>query len=105
MLSYHDIRIILDPYFDLLSVKKTHVELMSKNTMHCWLIEKEENHYILYHKHKVADPYHRHGTFSTMQDCFLSISGHDMFQQNKRRPLRFYSKDNFFDYILSVYGY
>jgi len=104
MLNYYDTQIILNPYFDLLSVKKDHVELMSKNTGHCWLIEKEGRHFVLFHKHKATDPYHRQSTCLSVMDCLLDISGHDMFQQNKRRPLKFYSKDNFFDYILSIYG-
>lgn len=67
------------------------VTIMSKNTGHVWYIHNleypESGSCIIFHKHLVSLPYHRHGREGSLRQAVKSIQGHDAFQMNGRKPV------------------
>lgn len=104
MYTATDLKIITDPYFNLLQLKKDLCEVQSCNTKHSWVIKKKmNNYYELYHKHKDSDPYHFHAAYSSIQDCLLDITNHDEYQLRGRKPNLHPSMHTFFYYIINQY--
>lgn len=105
MYSATDLSIINSTYFNIIDLRINHCEIESRNTHHCWkIIPTPDNHFVLYHKHHQADPYHQQTVCMSIQDCLLDIANHDEYQLRGRKPARYHSTiPTFFDEILKAY--
>ena len=94
-------------YFKFINVVENNkIEVMSKNTKHCWYIVHEDNHYTLFHKHAIHEPYHIHGQFEEILDCVLEIVNHDEWKLNIWRYKhvgKWRQPKTYFDRILEQY--
>ena len=65
--------------------------LISKNTKHVWYIHSVElsdrNLCLVYHKHHINHPYHRHSRCGTLRRAIRDIKSHDKFQLNGRKSV------------------
>lgn len=75
-------------YFDVICADAYDVTVMSKNTGHVWYIHNPDpGNCTIFHKHRAALPYHRHGRAKSLRQAVKSIQGHDAFQMNGRKPV------------------
>lgn len=76
-------------YFNIVQTGAYDVTIQSKNTGHFWYIHNpeipREDTCIIFHKHRVSYPYHRHGKARNLRQAIRKIKGHDVFQMNGRR--------------------
>ncbi len=76
-------------YFNIILAENYDVTIQSKNTGHIWYIHNPEypgeGECIIFHKHRVSQPYHQHGRARSLGQAVRSIMGHDVFQINGRK--------------------
>lgn len=82
MFTQKDIRLLEQPYFQVLRTTNDFYELLSKNTKHCWIISKsvlsDKRPVQLYHKHTLKTTYyHKHAHTCNVEHAIQLIKGHD----------------------------
>lgn len=81
MFSTEDLKVLDPKYFFIIIVDDYNVTIMSRNTGHIWYIHNPvypgEETCIIFHKHKVSHPYHRHGRATTLRKVIRINKEHD----------------------------
>lgn len=80
----------LDPkYFEIISIDDYDVTIMSRNTGHVWYLHNPEypgpGTVIIFHKHRISNPYHLHGRARSLRQAVKGIKSHDKWQLNGRQ--------------------
>lgn len=84
--------------YQLIRITDDYVEFRSRNTWHCWIIKREPESfrlrypYIIYHKHKLSDCYHRHWQSYSIEKCAESIKNHDDYVMRVEPMLKRYRR-------------
>lgn len=88
MFNTEDLKVLDPKYFTIIAVGDYDVTIMSRNTGHIWYIHNPEYpgeaSCVIFHKHKVSHPYHKHGRANTLKQAVKSIQSHDKWQMNGR---------------------
>ncbi len=91
MFSEKDLSAIDRKYFIVVVANEYDVTLISNNTRHVWYIHSAElldrELCIVFHKHKLSDPYHNHSRCGSLRKAIRDIQSHDQFQLNGRKPV------------------
>ncbi len=89
MFSNEDLKCLDQAYFSIIVTDAYDVTIKSRNTSHYWYLHNpeypEQGTVIIFHKHKVSHPYHRHGRANTLRQAVLGIRKHDEWQMNGRK--------------------
>lgn len=88
MFTQEDVEALDPGYFEIICKDDRDVTIMSRNTRHVWYIHNPEypslRSCVIFHKHKVSDPYHQHGHSSTLFQAVRQIKKHDKWQLGRR---------------------
>ncbi len=91
MFTKEELQSIDRRYFTVIVADAYDVTLISNNTRHVWYIHNVElvdrNLCLVYHKHRINHPYHRHSRCWTLRRAIRDIKSHDQFQMNGRKPV------------------
>lgn len=91
MFTTEELQAIDRKYFTVIVADAYDVTLISNNTKHVWYIHnvelKDGNLCLVYHKHKISNPYHSHSRCGTLRRVIRDIKSHDQFQINGRKPV------------------
>ncbi len=102
--SITDIALIVDPYFNVLSVNESFFEIQSVNTKHFWKVIDCCTYLEMYHKYPDKEEYHYQTCFGTIEDALLYIALHDEYKvYGKNHELYTRGIETFADTILKRY--
>ena len=91
MFTTEELQAIDRKYFTVIVADAYDVTLISNNTRHVWYIHnvelKDRNLCLVYHKHRINQPYHSHAKCGTLRRAIRDIKSHDQFQLNGRKPV------------------
>lgn len=82
MFTQKDIKLLEQPYFQVMRTTESFYEIQSKNTKHCWIIRKPAKSgkmaVQLHHKHTIKTAYyHNHAYAINVKHAVKLIKGHD----------------------------
>ena len=82
MFTQKEIRLLEQPYFQVIRTTETFCEIQSRNSKHCWIISKapaqDKRPVQLYHKHTIKTAYyHNHASAFNVEHAVKLIKGHD----------------------------
>jgi hypothetical protein len=91
MFSNEDLKCLDPEYFSIITTDAYDVTIMSRNTGHYWYLNNseypEKGTVIIFHEHRVSDPYHTHSRSRSLNRAIRDIKSHDEFKLNGRRPV------------------